>query len=60
MNTKEPEVTKQSAGQDFTNMSLLSTHLCKTSDIGFHGNLFGGILLCWIDEAGAALSAITI
>ena len=43
--------------QDFTSMSLLSTHLCKASDIGFHGNLFGGILLCWIDEAGAALCA---
>jgi acyl-CoA thioesterase YciA len=42
---------------DFTKMSLLSTHLCKTSDIGFHGNLFGGQLLAWLDEAGAALSA---
>jgi len=38
-------------------MKLLSTHLCKTSDIGFHGNLFGGQLLAWLDEAGAALSA---
>tara|TARA_B100000579_G_C22131577_1_gene532317 strand:- start:6 stop:446 length:441 start_codon:yes stop_codon:yes gene_type:complete len=38
-------------------MNLISTHICKTSDVGFHGNLFGGILLCWIDEAGAALSA---
>ena len=38
-------------------MSLLSTHLCKTSDVGFHGNLFGGQLLAWLDEAGAALSA---
>ena len=38
-------------------MNLVSTHLCKTSDVGFHGNLFGGILLAWLDEAGAALSA---
>jgi len=38
-------------------MNLLSTHLCKTSDVGFHGNLFGGKLLAWLDEAGAALSA---
>ena len=38
-------------------MNLISTHLCKTSDVGFHGNLFGGILLAWLDEAGAALSA---
>jgi len=38
-------------------MNLISTHICKTSDVGFHGNLFGGQLLCWVDEAGAALSA---
>ncbi len=25
-----------------------------TKDIGIHGNLFGGILLAWIDEAAAA------
>ncbi len=37
-------------------MRLVSTHLCKTSDVGFHGNLFGGQLLAWLDEAGAAIS----
>ena len=42
---------------DWKIMNLLSTHLCKTSDIGFHGNLFGGQLLAWLDEAGAAMSA---
>ena len=57
MNTEEPEEEKKAVGQDFTKMSLISTHICKTSDVGFHGNLFGGQLLCWIDEAGAALSA---
>ena len=41
----------------WSSMNLISTHICKTSDVGFHGNLFGGQLLCWIDEAGAALSA---
>lgn len=25
-----------------------------TKDIGIHGNLFGGILMAWIDEAAAA------
>ena len=38
-------------------MSLISTHLCKTSDVGFHGNLFGGLLLAWLDEAGASISS---
>lgn len=34
-------------------MELLSTHLIKKSDLGFHGNLFGGKLLSWIDTAAA-------
>jgi len=34
-------------------MSLISTHICKTSNVGFHGNLFGGTMLAWLDEAGA-------
>jgi acyl-CoA thioesterase YciA len=35
-------------------MDLISTHLVKTSDLGSHGNLFGGSLLKWIDSAVAA------
>jgi acyl-CoA thioesterase YciA len=35
-------------------MDLLSTHPVKKSDLGFHGNLFGGKLLSWIDAAVAA------
>tara|TARA_R110000851_G_scaffold94958_2_gene206288 strand:- start:1077 stop:1472 length:396 start_codon:yes stop_codon:yes gene_type:complete len=38
-------------------MELISTHLVKTSDLGFHGNLFGGKLLAWIDADGAAFAA---
>jgi acyl-CoA thioesterase YciA len=41
----------------YRQMGLISTHLCKTSDVGFHGNLFGGQLLAWLDEAGASLSS---
>ena len=33
---------------------LISTHPIKKSDLGFHGNLFGGKLLSWLDAAGAA------
>jgi len=36
------------------NMELISTHPVKKSDLGFHGNLFGGKLLAWVDAAGAA------
>ncbi len=37
-------------------MELVTTKLCKTSDIGFHGNLFGGKMMAWLDEAGAAFA----
>lgn len=35
-------------------MDLLSTHPVKKLDLGFHGNLFGGKLLSWLDAAVAA------
>jgi len=38
-------------------MELITTHPIKKSDLGFHGNLFGGKLLAWIDAAGAAYAA---
>lgn len=37
-------------------MELLNTHPIKKSDLGFHGNLFGGKMLSWIDAAGAAMA----
>ena len=38
-------------------MELLNTHTVKKSDIGFHGNLFGGKLLAWLDASAAAFAA---
>jgi acyl-CoA thioesterase YciA len=38
-------------------MELITTHPIKKSDLGFHGNLFGGKLLAWIDAAGAAYAS---
>jgi acyl-CoA thioesterase YciA len=35
-------------------MNLINTHPIKKSDLGFHGNLFGGKLMAWIDAAAAA------
>ena len=40
-------------------MNLISTHLVKKSDVGFHANLFGGKLMAWID-AGAAAYAMEV
>ena len=40
-------------------MQLLVTHPVKKSDLGFHGNLFGGKLLSWIDAAIAAYAMET-
>ncbi|NBV27653.1 acyl-CoA thioesterase [bacterium] len=34
-------------------MEMLSMYPVKKSDLGFHGNLFGGQLLKWIDAAAA-------
>ena len=38
-------------------MQLISTHICKGQNIGVHGNLFGGVLLSWLDEAAGAFVA---
>lgn len=35
-------------------MKLLTKKIVMTRDIGIHGNLFGGVLMSWIDEAAAA------
>lgn len=32
---------------------LISKEICMTKDLGLHGNLFGGIMLSYIDKAGA-------
>ena len=40
-------------------MDLLVTHPVKKSDLGFHGNLFGGKLLSWVDAAVAAYAMET-
>ena len=34
-------------------MELITTHLIKKSDLGFHGNLFGGKLISWVDISAA-------
>jgi acyl-CoA thioesterase YciA len=37
-------------------MKLISKKICMTKDIGIHNNLFGGILMEWIDEAAGAFA----
>ncbi|MDI1233956.1 MAG: acyl-CoA thioesterase [bacterium] len=37
-------------------MKLISKKICMVKDLGIHGNLFGGILMSWIDEAAAAFA----
>ena len=38
-------------------MQFLNTHPVKKSDLGFHGNLFGGKLLAWLDASAVAYAA---
>ena len=41
---------------NITKMELISTHYVMAKQVGYHGNLFGGTMLSWIDEAGAAFA----
>lgn len=34
-------------------MELITQHICLEKDVGAHGNLFGGIMMAWLDEAAA-------
>ncbi|MBP7653460.1 acyl-CoA thioesterase [Candidatus Dependentiae bacterium] len=36
---------------------LITRHTVKQSDLNVHGNLFGGVMLGWIDEAGYVFSS---
>jgi acyl-CoA thioesterase YciA len=38
-------------------VELVTTNICKTSDIGLHNNMFGGELMSIIDLASAAYAA---
>ena len=38
-------------------MELISTYICKASDIGVHGNMFGGNMMSLIDECSAAYTS---
>ena len=35
-------------------MELISTKICMASDLGVHGNLFGGTMMSLLDESAAA------
>ncbi|MBR9860674.1 acyl-CoA thioesterase [bacterium] len=37
-------------------MQLITTHICMAKDLGVHGNLFGGIMMAWIDEAASSMA----
>lgn len=38
------------------NMALITQHMCLAKDVGGHNNLFGGIMMAWLDEAAAILA----
>ena len=38
-------------------MKYITQHPIKKSDLGFHGNLFGGKLLAWLDSSAASFTA---
>lgn len=38
-------------------MELITTNFVKESDLGTHGNLFGGVLLSHMDESAGVLAS---
>ena len=38
-------------------MQLISSHICLTKGLGVHSNMFGGVLLSYLDQAGGVLAA---
>ncbi|MBI2423949.1 MAG: acyl-CoA thioesterase [Candidatus Hydrogenedentes bacterium] len=36
-----------------TSGQRVNTYLCMTKDVGLGGNLFGGVMMGWIDESAA-------
>ena len=38
-------------------MKLISTKICKTSDIGVNDILFGGTMLAWLDESAGIMAS---
>ena len=38
-------------------MELITTYICKKSDIGVHDNMFGGVLMSLIDDSAASYAA---
>ncbi|MBI3232906.1 MAG: acyl-CoA thioesterase [Bacteroidetes bacterium] len=37
-------------------MNIITKKIVMAKDIGIHGNLFGGTLMAWLDEAAAAFA----
>ncbi len=42
--------------KNWDQMQLISTHYVMAKQVGYHGNLFGGVMLSWLDEAAAAFA----
>lgn len=38
-------------------MDFITQRICMGKDLGVHGNLFGGNMLSWIDEAAGTMAA---
>lgn len=38
-------------------MNLVTKKIVMSKDIGIHGNLFGGTLMAWLDEAAGSFAS---
>ena len=41
-------------------IGVITRHICLSRDLGVGGNLFGGVMLSWIDEAAAIYAMLVV
>ena len=46
-------MTEKQAMQELEGFQIVTRHLVMEKDLNYHGNLYGGTMLAWLDESSA-------
>ncbi|MBI41163.1 MAG: acyl-CoA thioesterase [Leptospiraceae bacterium] len=46
-------MTEKQANQELEGFHIVTRHLVMEKDLNYHGNLYGGTMLAWLDESSA-------
>lgn len=60
LRSNEPIPADNRSGDPVGSHGIITRHLCLTRDLGVGGNLFGGVMLSWIDEAASMYAMLVI